>query len=186
MAKEDLPAPEEIRKLLRYEPDTGKLYWLERKPDMFNASKCSTEAACRRWNTRHAGKEAFISKTKDGYLTGRIFRRDFRAHRVIWAMVNSEWPREIDHINGVKDDNRVENLRAVTHIENCKNQKLPKSNTSGHMGVIWHKQTCKWTAQIKINNRQVYLGLFTKKDDAIAARKAAEVKYGFHENHGRS
>ena len=182
-----LPNPKELRKLLEYNPATGKLFWLERTPDWFSDGRQSAEHTCRRWNTRYAGKEAFTSKDKDGYSKGSIFRCDFRAHRVIWAMAHNDWPPEtIDHINGVKDDNRIENLRAVTHIENLKNQKLPSSNTSGHMGVCWRPNSSNWEAQIKVNGRQIYLGRYVKKDDAIAARKAAEVNYGYHVNHGRT
>ena len=186
MAKQDLTTPEEIRKLLKYAPDTGKLYWRARTPDIFNADKCSAERACATWNTRYAGKEAFTGVNRDGYRQGRIFSRYFKAHRVAWAIYYGEWPvDQLDHINGVKDDNRIENLRSVSNSENLKNQKLRSSNTSGHMGVTWRPKALKWTAQITINNRQVYLGVFTKKDDAIAARKAAEIKYGYHPNHGR-
>ena len=186
MAKEDLPAPEEIRKLLRYEPDTGKLYWLERTPDLFEDGKQSAERVCVSWNTRYAGKEAFTADRGTGYRHGKIFNRDYFAHRVIWAMTHDEWPADqIDHINGVRDDNRLENLRSVSHAENLKNQKVRSDNNSGHVGVIWRPNRFKWEAQIRVDNRLVYLGRFFSKDDAIAARKAAEVKYGFHENHGR-
>ena len=185
MAKTELPTPEELRKLLRYEPDTGKLYWLERSAELFEDGKRSAEHNCAVWNGRFANKEAFTSVDGDGYKKSRIFSRDFRAHRVAWVIYYGEWPHEIDHINGVRDDNRLENLRSVSHAENCKNQKLPSDNTSGVIGVCWYKPTRKWIAQIRANGRQVNLGYFVKKDDAIAARKAAEVKYNFHSNHGR-
>ena len=186
MAKTELPTPEELRKLLRYEPDTGKLFWRERTPDMFEDGKQSADTACRQWNTRRAGKEAFTTDSGTGYRQGRIFTRAYLAHRVIWAMAHNEWPEEqIDHINGVRDDNRIENLRSVSNSENSKNQKLSSANTSGHMGVYWLPKTRKWLAQIKVNGRGLHLGHYTEKDDAVAARKAAEAKYGFHENHGR-
>ena len=186
MAKEDLPTPKEIRKLLRYEPDTGKLYWLERTPDLFEDGKQSAETACRRWNTRYASKEALATLHGGGYRQGSIFGKAYLAHRVVWVMVHNEWPADqIDHINGVKNDNRIENLRVVTNGENSRNLPKRADNTSGHMGVRWHKKALKWTAQITVNSQQVHLGVFTKKDDAIAARKAAEANYGYHENHGR-
>lgn len=186
MAKEDLPAPEDIRKLLRYEPDTGKLYWLERTPDLFEDGKQSAETVCRRWNTRYAGKEALTSDNGKGYRQGAIFSRVYFAHRVIWAIAHNEWPADqIDHINGVKNDNRIENLRAVTNQENHKNQKLSSNNTSGVTGVYWRPARRKWQVRIYVNGRLLHLGLYVNKDEAVAARKAAEVKYGFHENHGR-
>ena len=187
MAKEDLPAPEEIRKLLRYEPDTGKLYWLERTPDTFEDGKQSAETACRRWNTRYAGKEAFATVTGEGYRQGSIFAESYLAHRVIWALQQGEWPtHEIDHINGVKNDNRIENLRAVTKGENSRNLPMRADNSSGVTGVTWHKKALKWQAQIAVNGRLLHLGRYAEKDDAVAARKAAEAKFGYHVNHGRA
>ena len=187
MAKTELPTPEELRKLLRYEPDTGKLYWLERSAEFFEDGKRSAETACRCWNARHAGKEAFTADDGRGYRTGQIFNCLYLAHRVIWAMVHGAWPADqIDHINGVKDDNRLENLRSVTSGENSRNHPRRADNSSGVTGVTWRPNGSKWTAQISVNDRQVHLGVFIKKDDAVAARKAAEIKYGYHENHGRS
>lgn len=186
MATKELPSIDKLRKLLAYNPATGKLYWRERTPDMFEDGKATAEHKCNRWNSRYAGKEAFTSHN-DGYKCGGIFSRVYVAHRVIWAMLHGAWPEEqIDHINGVRDDNRIENLRAVTHQENSKNQKVSSVNTSGHMGVSWHKEDQRWIARIGVNKKRIHLGCFTEIDDAIAARKAAEVKYGFHENHGRA
>lgn len=186
MDKQDLLTPEELRKILEYNPATGKLFWRERSVEFFNDGKQSAQHNCAAWNGRFANKEAFTADHNEGYRQGRIFSRVYLAHRVIWAMVYGEWPEEqIDHINGVRDDNRIENLRAVTNQENGKNKKLSKNNTSGVIGVYWYKPTRKWRAEIKINNRRVHLGLFTKKDDAIAARKAAEAEHGYHPNHGR-
>jgi len=184
--KQDLTPPETIRKLLEYNPATGKLFWRERSTEFFNDGKRSAETACRCWNARHAGKEAFTADHGDGYRHGRILDRVYFAHRVIWALTHGEWPvDQIDHINGVKDDNRIKNLRAVTHQENSKNQKLRDTNTSGHVGVCWYEQTRKWQARIRVNGRCVHLGYFVRKDDAIDARKAAEVEYDYHPNHGR-
>ena len=181
-----LPTPELLRKLLRYEPDTGKLFWRERTPDLFSSGKHSAAHRCNRWNSRYRGEEAFTANVGLGYLVGGIFDRLHRAHRVIWAMETGAWPLEdIDHINGVRDDNRMINLRAVSRTENMRNAKMPKSNTSGTVGVLCHNPTGRWRAEIKVDGKALHLGLFDKKSDATAARKAAEVKYGFHPNHGR-
>ena len=64
------------------------------------------------------------------------------------------------------------------------NQSLSIKNKSGHSGVMWNKAVSKWIAQIKAKDKNIYLGSFDKKDDAIHARKVAENKYGFHKNHG--
>jgi hypothetical protein len=66
-----------------------------------------------------------------------------------------------------------------------RNAKKPITNSSGYIGVNWHKSAKKWMAQIKVNRKNIYLGLFTNKEDAVEARKEAEVEHGFHKNHGR-
>jgi hypothetical protein len=178
--------PKELHKFLICNPVAGTMTWRARTPEMF--SHCERpEHACAAWNARYAGKEAFTTDHNEGYRVGKIFGRTYRAHRVIWAMTTGAWPEDqIDHINGDPADNRIENLRAVTQSENLRNAALPRNNTSGAMGVGWHKPAGKWQAQIRGNGKQINLGLFTNKDDAIAARAAAEKKYGFHENHGRA
>lgn len=96
-----LPTPELLRKLLRYEPDTGKLYWRERTPDMFEDGRMTARQKCRVWNGKFVGREALKSVTSFGYKFGEINGCRHRAHRVIWAISNGEWPtNQIDHING--------------------------------------------------------------------------------------
>lgn len=94
-------------------------------------------------------------------------------------------PREVDHINHIRDDDRLRNLRSVTHQENHRNRAVNKNNKSGVVGVHQQKEGGKWRAQIMIDGKQIMLGRFHKKEDAIKARKEAEKKYGFHKNHGR-
>ena len=177
-----------LRKMLRYEPETGNLYWRERTPDMFTAtSSRSVDHKCNNWNSGNANKEAFTAKRYYGYRVGGINNIIFRAHRVIWAIVHGVWPEgEIDHINHDTDDNRICNLRAVTHYENGRNQKLRKSNTSGTMGVCWAKERNMWCSRAKTGGKTIHLGYFLKKSDAISARKAAEIEYGYHANHGKT
>lgn len=185
MTDKNLPSPELLRKLLRYEPDTGKLYWRERTPDMFVDGKYAADRCCKIWNSKHSGKEAFTTLVA-GYPSGRIFNCHYFAHRVIWAIFYGEWPsNNIDHINGDKIDNKIINLRDVEQKINIRNCKINKNNKSGVVGVFWYKPTRKWHSQITFNGIRKHLGYFTDKDDAIAARKAAEAKYGFHANHGR-
>jgi hypothetical protein len=177
-----LPSPELLRKLLRYDPETGMLFWRERPSEMFPDTRSFGA-----WNTRQSGNEAFTSHNGAGYLRGTIFNQHLRAHRVIWAMYHGAWPRgEIDHINGIRDDNRVNNLRDVTSSENGKNSALRSDNYSGAIGVSWNSTTKKWEPTIGVNGRSKYLGRFKCKSDAIAARKKAEIKYGYHPNHGRT
>lgn len=138
------------------------------------------------WNTKYAGKAAFNSLDGSGYRSGGIFNRTFRAHRVAWALAHGEWPRGfLDHINGDKTDNRLANLRDVTRLENARNMPRPKNNTSGVLGVSWSKSHGKWAARIKVEGRKLSAGHFDKFEDACAARRAANVTFGFNENHGR-
>jgi hypothetical protein len=167
-----LPSIDYLRQRLRYEPETGKLFWLdyEGMPPM--------------WRSRWAGKEAFTSKGK-GYLRGSVDYKMVLAHRAAWALHYGEWPDDqIDHINGVKDDNRISNLRVVSQQENTKNQFMSVKNTSGTTGVTWNKQKRKWKAQVMVDKRCLSLGYFNTIEEAAAARKQADIKYGFTERHG--
>lgn len=83
----------------------------------------------------------------------------------------------IDHKNHNLLDNRKSNLRIVTNSQNQMNKAIVQNNTSGATGVVWLKDTQQWRAEIRINMKTIYLGFFTNKDDAIAARKLAEEKY---------
>jgi len=165
MAKRPLPCPTRARLSLRYEPETGKLFWRD--------------------GHKLAGREAFKSPTFYGYLQGGICGGVVMAHRVIWAIVHGYWPKQIDHINGVRTDNRLANLREVDDAENRKNTALRRDNTSGCHGVRWNTDLNKWRTEIRINGKSKHIGVYTSKEDAIAARKAAEAALGFHPNHGR-
>lgn len=176
----ELPSPELLRKLLRYEPDTGELFWRKRSSDL-----CGSEAKANSFNAQFAGKQAITVKNREGYLYGTIFRKHVAAHRVAWAIYYGKWPAmQIDHINGVKADNRIANLRDVSRSENGKNKRMRSDNTSGVTGVCWVPSTKKWISRIHSDGKNVSLGTYENKEDAIRARRLAEVKYGYHENHG--
>ncbi|NBT31688.1 MAG: HNH endonuclease [Rhodobacteraceae bacterium] len=181
MAVKPLPDIDTLHQLLRYEPETGKLYWKPRY-----SSDETHQKQLNRWNGARAGKEAFTAVAVNGYKQGRINSKTFYAHRVIMAMVDGEWPpQDVDHINRDRTDNRLCNLRSVTRSENMHNTKTPSHNTSGHVGVSWYKSECRWVARVWANGQTIHLGRFTRKADAIAARKTAEAEHGFHKNHGR-
>jgi hypothetical protein len=167
-----------LRNLLRYEPETGNLFWLARISDLF-----TNRRACNAWNARYATTQAFTALS-DGYRHGTIMGKTYKASRVIWALVHGYWPNKIDHENQDRLDNKLTNLRDISALENSKNQRLHKDNKSGVAGVRWQKDVAKWVARIGGKNR-IYLGCFVNKDDAIEARKASEIKYGFHPNHGK-
>lgn len=184
MKKKSIPI-ETLRALLICDPAQGKLFWKHRPLEYFAEVK-NPGHQCAAWNTRYAGKEAFTTGSH-GYRQGSIFSSLYFAHRVIWAMTTGAWPLDqIDHVNGVKDDNRIENLRAVTCTENMRNAAMPRNNTTGVMGVVWNKRDKKWQAQIMVGGKQIYLGLFDDLEEAAAARAAAEIEFGYHENHGRA
>ena len=175
-----------LRQLLRYDPETNKLFWRARGIEYFSDGKQSKEHNAAIWNGKYADCEAFTAHSGNGYLEGRIFNKKFRAHRVVWALHYGEWPsKHIDHINGDGLNNRISNLRDVSASNNLKNQKLSVRNTSGVIGIQWIERLGKWVASIRYEGRQIHLGVFANKEDAKQARKAAESKYGFHENHGR-
>lgn len=183
-----LPSPEMLRKLLRYDPETGKLFWRERFPESFSDGGHGGKiAACRAWNTRYSGKEALGYIQSNGYKAGGIGGKKIKAHRAVWAVIYEEWPlADIDHINGDGTDNRESNLRDVSKRTNMMNKKMMSNNQSGIQGVYWHKAARKWAAFIGVNGKVEYLGIFTSKKDAVRARQDAEKKYGYHPNHGRS
>lgn len=108
---------------------------------------------------------------KSGYLQMSIFKKRYYAHRLAWLYVYGEFPKKfIDHINGIKTDNRIINLREASISENNQNQKLPsKNNTSGLLGVCYAKKYKKWQSQIEINNKSVFIGYFDTKEEAHIA-----------------
>lgn len=121
-----------------------------------------------------------------GYILIMVKGKTYPAHHLAWLYHYGYLPKEIDHINGIRSDNRIENLREVSRQENCRNQKKYNTNTSGVTGVCYHKRDKLWGAYIAVNNEQIHLGYFKDISDAISIRKKAEIKYGFHHNHGRN
>ena len=159
-------AKEELETLFRYDSETGTVTRL-------------TDG------TRHKKGDRVSYINTKGYLIAKIKGYPYLLHRIIWVLAYGCWPKnEIDHINGVRTDNKLGNLREVTGAENQQNRRLSANNTSGCVGVTWNKKHNAWQAQIKANGEYMYLGSFSELDDAIAVREAANKKYKFHPNHG--
>ena len=155
MNKEDrLPYDEAVR-LFKYNPSTGLL---TRKVRTSNSTKKGDIVGC---------------PDRKGYLQVGVGNDVFFVHRVVWLVVHGVWPtNQVDHINRVKNDNRMENLRSVTNSQNSCNRGKPSNNTSGFVGVYKHGN--KWKACITRKRVCCYLGLFLDKQQAVLARAKAE------------
>lgn len=170
----------EVSLLIRYEPETGLLFWLPRPREKFRL-----EVDWLRWNCQQAGREALGAVNIYGYKSGYLGGRTATAHRVAWLLTTGDWPNhQIDHIDGDRQNNRLVNLRDVTQTENQHNRKRQSDNTSGINGVCWHVRRQTWQARIKVGGRQIQLGSFRSLQDAATARKAANDRYGFTQRHG--
>jgi len=175
-----------IRDLISYEKQTGYAYWKERSREYF---KCDGD--WNTWNKNHALNQCSNigtdSKSHKSYYRIDIFGKRFMLHRIIWLHEYGSMPDgQIDHIDGNGLNNRLSNLRDVTHKQNRKNSRKQSNNISGVSGVGWRDCKGKWRAYIKVDNSNIHLGYFNLFKDAVAARRSAEIHYGFHENHGSS
>lgn len=160
-----------LKELISYNPDTGVFVWRKR--------------GIKYWDSRFANKK-IGSKDNNGYLCTAIQGKRVLLHRAAWLYVYGYMPKRIDHINGVTSDNRITNLREVTHKQNMKNQATPKNNSSGHIGITWNKNASKWKATIMHEGKNIHLGYYSEIEIAIKARVKAAKRYGYHNNHGRS
>ena len=153
------PDSTRLRELLNYDPDTG----------VFTA-RVSRGAI-------PAGKPIGTVR-RDGYLECSVDRRLYLLHRLAWCYVYGDWPTgELDHINGIKSDNRISNLRMVSRKQNMQNQQRPQRGNP-YLGVSWHKKAAKWAAQIVVDRKHKHLGLFETPEDAREAYLQA--KAGLH------
>lgn len=162
---------EQLRPYFRYNQETGKLFRLNEQTG--------------KWIEQNS-----VCKER-GYVWVRLHRcmssrssAKVTAQRIIACLMG--YPDSTpDHINGIGSDNRLVNLRFVEERDNNVNKAMPSNNTSGQQGVVWHARDKKWLARISDGKKRIELGRFDNYDDAVAKRKAAELAYGYHENHGR-
>lgn len=147
---------ERLKEVLNYDSETGIFSW---KRKITNIKDQTTAGALH----------------NKGYIQITIDKKNYLAHRVAWFYVYGKWPqKQIDHINRIKTDNRIKNLRDVTNSTNQHNNGARRHNTSGVNGVINLKSRNCWVAQIYVDNKRIYLGTFKDKDKAISARKKYE------------
>ena len=155
-----LPPLEELRENIDYNPDTGILTW--KKTPVYSIKG------------KTLGKDQ-----GNGYLQARYRDSFFLCSRLAYYIYHGIDPLEmqVDHINGNRLDNRIKNLRLATHSQNQCNSGLNKLNKSGFKGVCWFQPTKQWKAYIRVQGKQHHLGYFTDKQDAIKARRIAEIKH---------
>lgn len=152
-----------LREFLSYDPHTGIFIWVKSP-----GRKSITQG-------RVAG-----TIDSHGYIRIRLDGKDYRAHRLAWLYVFGRFPEnEIDHINLLKADNRISNLREATHSENIRNRAKPSSNTSGYKGVFFIKSMNKFRAVCGANGKRHRLGYFTTAVEASEAYNKFAA-----ENHG--
>lgn len=169
MACEDDITAEMARQLLNYDPDTGELRWKCRPLSMFKAGEWrDARWSQAKWNTRYAGEIA--GRINDGGypLVNMKSYRPYRAHRLIWLMVHGRWPSgEIDHINGIRHDNRLCNLREGTRAEN--HQNLKARHERGLLGARWYEKYGRWRSRIMVDQKETSLGYHDTEEQAHAA-----------------
>lgn len=151
---------ERLREALRYDSRTGNFHWLVNPK---NGNKIGDIAGrpnrCGHWQIMIDGKRYY-------------------AHRLAWLYVYEKWPEvQLDHINLIPGDNRIDNLRYADRHQNGQNRRKQRDNKSGYKGVCWHKATQKWIAQIRINRVSKHLGIFSDPRLAYAAYCEAAKKY---------
>ncbi len=165
--RESMLTQDHLKEVLHYDEITGLFTWKTRKQGVTLGARAG-------W------------VDTDGYPRIMIDRRRYMSHTLAFLYMEGAFPKnEVDHLNHNRSDNSWVNLRKVTRVENSRNLSLNKNNTSGHTGVYWDKSSLKYKSQIKLNGDYKHLGSYPKIKDAIQARKEAEIKYGFHENHGK-
>ncbi|WP_219847579.1 HNH endonuclease [Burkholderia multivorans] len=162
--------------LFRYEQETGKLFWKKKPSNKSNRIKPGDEVG-----------NLFRGTRGNHYMQCSVDKRKYVLHRIVWLLHHGVFPSgEIDHIDGNCLNNRIENLRDVSALDNCKNLPRRKDNTSGVTGVTWHRKAQKWMAQAQLDGKFIYLGLFSTIEEAAQARARASESLGFHANHGRT
>ncbi len=164
------PTQERLQELFQYNAETGVV---TRRISIGNR-KAGTIVGSK--NTSHCGYK---------YLSVKVDHKWLILHRLIWLMETGLLPNCIDHINGDAMDNRWINLRDVNYAINARNRPKQKNNKTGINGVYWYPQLNCWQSYIRVNRKKIHLYAGRDFFEACCRRKSAELKYGFHKNHGQ-
>jgi len=158
---------DKVKELFDYNPNCGILRW---KISLSNNVKAGDVAG---------------TIGSQGYLRVAIDGKTYQNHRIIYLWWYGFLPEFVDHIDTVKINNFISNLRECTISQNGWNSKISSDNTSGVKGVTWHKGSKKWQAQIQVNKKSLYLGVFNNIESAelIVKNKRSEI-HGEFCNHG--
>lgn len=164
--------------LLDYDPQTGIFKFKPRPRSYFKS-----EGQYKIWHKRFCNKP-IKTRNQLGYIEFCLDYKLVKAHRIAWIYVYGETPDEIDHINHVRDDNRILNLRNVSSLTNSRNRAIAKNNKSGVNGVNWYPKYGKWVARLGNFYGRTFLGYHDTVEQAAEAIASAKQRLGYHENHG--
>ena len=175
-----LPSVKFLEECFLYDKESGDLIWKKRPSHHFHSKPYADK-----FNTMYAGKIAGGNPKPSRYKRLVIDGKPIMCHRIIWKLEKKEEPLYIDHIDGDRHNNKIENLRSIPFRENSLNQAKSSKNTSGVVGVYWEKERNLWRASISHGGKEIRLGRYKTLIDAVAERMRAEKLYGYHKNHGK-
>ena len=115
--------------------------------------------------------------SSEGYIQIRVLGKKMSAHRMAQLLHYGTLPNNIDHINGIKTDNRIENLREATQSENMRNYAHNTKNTSGYKNVVWNKKAFKWQVGLRVEGKKKHIGLFNSINEAVEAAQNARQQF---------
>ena len=159
-----------LNECLLYDPENGLFRWKVRPLHHFKDAR-----VFKLWNTKYSLRKAGCLNRQTGYLGMMIGGINISMHRAAFIISYGYSPISVDHINGIKTDNRLCNLREATVSQNNMNKGLQSNNTSGFKGVRKIKNG-RWKSRICVNGKEIHLGYFSEKSDAVAAYIEASMK----------
>ena len=147
-----------LMQILTYDAESGLFYWNKE-------------------TSKRLIKESVAGTEHEGYIRIGIDKKLYRAHRLAWLYIYGKFPdSQIDHINGIKTDNKIQNLRLATNSQNCSNREKQSNNTSGYKGVCFIKSKEKWRARIGYSGKKIDIGFFDTAKEASYAYKEKAIE----------